>query len=79
MTDEFDGTLDMNEARAAKPDLFFDDPSTDYRSALVEQVRRDMETLRDPTVDEDPAGRAFYEQRIVDYRAVIKKMDASGG
>lgn len=43
----------------------------EYRAALVEQIRRDVETLRGEHIDEDPTGRAFYEQRIAAYRAVL--------
>lgn len=45
------------------------------RAALIEQIKRDIETLASPTIGEDPCGRAFYEQRIADYRAVVKDID----
>lgn len=46
-----------------------------YVFALIEQIKRDLDTLNNPIhrVNEDPCGRAFYQDRIKAYReAVIK-------
>jgi hypothetical protein len=46
------------------------------RAALVEQIHRDLETLRDTHVGEDPTGRTFYEERIAATRAALLADDA---
>lgn len=43
----------------------------DWRRGLIDQIRRDMETLRGPNIDDDPCGRKFYEDRIASYRASL--------
>jgi len=56
---------------------FEDDPVPDApvvhdrRRDLLEQIKRDMETLRGPYIDDDPCGRKFYEDRIASYREAL--------
>ena len=47
-----------------------------YRAGLLEQIRRDHETLR---LAEPPVapGSYFYQQRIEKYRAAIRRLDES--
>jgi len=44
----------------------------DYRARLLEQIKRDMQTL--VLGLEGPEGREFYEQRIASYRDEVKKL-----
>lgn len=50
---------------------------SDLRAALVEQIKRDTDTLTKPEhhVDQDPCGREFYVRRIALYKEAVRDMD----
>lgn len=50
--------------------------SLSYREALMQQIRRDMQTLRMPDeIIEGCSDRAFFEERIAAYREEVRRID----
>ena len=47
-----------------------------YREGLIEQIRRDLETLRGH-IDPEVPGREFYEIRVAAYRETVRELDGA--
>lgn len=55
-----------------------DPGSLSYAEMLTEQIRRDIQVLREDEIYYDSPGRKFYEDRIADYRKELLRHQAEG-